>query len=294
MKKSAKHKEASVPKHEAKEMHHAEPDHHTSTQQPSKKKLIITIAVIAVLAVGLLWLVLGKGASTVGKPILAKVNGEPIYKNEVETLVLQAQQQGIPLSENQVLEQMIAKKLLLQEAKKEKVNIDEAAVDKYIEDLKALLAQPIEPLLGRMGITEEEFRRQIREQLIVTALLADKQQAERTITDDEIKVFYEANEEYFVATEKVRASHILVKTEEEAKEIVKQLEGGADFAKLAKENSIDPSAKTNGGDLGFFGQGQMVPEFEKTAFALDVDERSAPVKSQFGYHIILLREKRKA
>ena len=83
----------------------------------------------------------------------------------------------------------------------------------------------------------------------------------------------------------IKASHILVKTKEEAEKIIKDLEGGGDFAKIAKEKSECPS-KQNGGDLGYFGKGMMVPEFEKAAFALKVGEISKPVQTQFGWHVI--------
>ncbi len=83
----------------------------------------------------------------------------------------------------------------------------------------------------------------------------------------------------------IKASHILVKTKEEAEEIIKELKGGGDFAKIAKEKSECPS-KQNGGDLGYFGKGMMVPEFEKAAFALKVGEISKPVQTQFGWHVI--------
>lgn len=290
MKKGAEHKKAATTKHPSLE----QKEKHQVRATPRRKVFAFVIILLVIIVGGGLWLLLGKGATTMDNTILAKVNGEAIDKSEVDTLMLQAQQQGLPLTNKQILEQMIAKKLLLQEAKKQKITIEEAAIGKYIEDLKALIGQPLEPLLTRMGITEEQFRQQIREQLTITSLLEDKQRAKEVITDDEIKVFYAANEDYFLAQEQVRASHILVAAEEEAKEIIKQLKNGADFAKLAKEKSIDPSAKGNAGDLGFFGKGQMVPEFENAAFTLNINEVSEPVKSQFGYHVIKVHEKKKA
>lgn len=89
---------------------------------------------------------------------------------------------------------------------------------------------------------------------------------------------------------KVRASHILVKTEQEANSILFDLKRGASFEEMAKKHSICPS-KSKGGDLGWFGKGQMVREFEKAAFELPVGELSKPVKSQFGWHIIKVTEK---
>jgi peptidyl-prolyl cis-trans isomerase C len=91
----------------------------------------------------------------------------------------------------------------------------------------------------------------------------------------------------------VHARHILVKSKEEADAIIKQLDGGADFQKLANEHTADPGGKTTGGDLGYFGPGQMVPEFEKAAFALDVGTYTKqPVQSQFGWHVIKVEDKR--
>lgn len=105
------------------------------------------------------------------------------------------------------------------------------------------------------------------------------------MTDEEISTYYEENKDTFATPEQVRASHILVETKEEADAIKKELDEGADFATLAKEKSTDSSA-ANGGDLGFFGKGDMVEEFEKAAFSMEINEISEPIKSDYGYHII--------
>ncbi len=89
----------------------------------------------------------------------------------------------------------------------------------------------------------------------------------------------------------VRASHILVEEESKANELKKQIDGGYDFARVAKKHSKCPSG-ASGGDLGFFGKGMMVKEFEEAAFSLEVGQVSEPVKTQFGYHIILVTEKK--
>jgi peptidyl-prolyl cis-trans isomerase C len=113
------------------------------------------------------------------------------------------------------------------------------------------------------------------------------------ISDDEIKARYEKDIAGFVPPEEVHARHILVKTEDEANAVLKQLADGGNFEAIAKEKSQDPGSKDNGGDLGFFAKGQMVPEFEAEAFALKPGETSTkPVKSQFGYHIIKVEERR--
>jgi len=113
------------------------------------------------------------------------------------------------------------------------------------------------------------------------------------ITDAEIRARYDKQISETPAVNEVKASHILVKTKEEADAIIKELDGGADFAKLANEHTTDPSGKTSGGDLGYFAPGQMVPEFEKAAFALNVGAYTKePVQSQFGWHVIKITDKR--
>lgn len=112
-----------------------------------------------------------------------------------------------------------------------------------------------------------------------------------SIKDEDVKARYEAETSKI---EEIKARHILVKTEKEALDIIKSLDGGADFIELAKTKSTGPSGP-KGGDLGFFSKGQMVPEFEKAAFALKVGEYTAkPARTQFGFHVIKLEERRKA
>lgn len=115
-----------------------------------------------------------------------------------------------------------------------------------------------------------------------------------SITDEAIKARYEKEISATKPVKQVSARHILVKTEEEAKAIIAEIEGGKDFIELAKEKSTGPSG-SKGGDLGFFSAGQMVPEFEKAAFALEKGGvTKEPVKTQFGYHIIKKVDERDA
>lgn len=111
-------------------------------------------------------------------------------------------------------------------------------------------------------------------------------------TEAEMKKLYDESVAKMQPEEEVRARHILVKTEAEAKDVLAKLKGGADFEKLAKEISIDPSAKNNGGDLQYFSKGQMVAEFSEVAFKLDKGQLSEPVKTQFGFHVIKVEDKR--
>src|SRR5690606_26426323 len=105
------------------------------------------------------------------------------------------------------------------------------------------------------------------------------------ITDEEVRARYDKEIAATPPVNEVHARHILVKTKEEAEKIIGELNKGADFEKLAAEHTTDPSGKSSGGDLGYFGPGQMVPEFEKAAFALGVGEYTKePVETQFGWH----------
>lgn len=132
---------------------------------------------------------------------------------------------------------------------------------------------------------------QVTNQVIQEVLI--RRHLQTMMTEDAIKARYEKFVSEQPAQTEVRASHILVATEDEAKDIIRQLDGGADFAALAKEKSTDPSAKQNGGDLGYFTAGDMVPEFSQAVFAMEKGESSkVPVKSQFGWHVIKVVDKR--
>ena len=110
-----------------------------------------------------------------------------------------------------------------------------------------------------------------------------------TVTDEECEAYYNENKDQF-KEEMIRAAHILVEEEDQAKELLAAIEAGADFHELASSNSKCPSG-ARGGDLGDFGRGQMVPEFEQAAFELKIGEISNVVKTQFGYHLIKLLDK---
>src|SRR5437870_7915845 len=128
-----------------------------------------------------------------------------------------------------------------------------------------------------------------RNRLLMDNLLAAEGKA--ATTDENMKKVYEDAAKQISGEQEVHARHILVETEEQAKKIEDQLKKGADFAELAKKESKDPGA-SDGGDLGFFTKDQMVPEFSAVAFALEPGKISDPVKSQFGWHVIKVEEKR--
>ena len=117
-------------------------------------------------------------------------------------------------------------------------------------------------------------------------------EAKKAVTDTSMRALYADTVKSLKPETEVRASHILVETEDQAKDIVKRLKAGEDFAKLAAELSKDPGSGKQGGDLGFFTKERMVPEFSTAAFALAPGQISDPVKSQFGFHVIKMTEKR--
>ncbi|MBE6637593.1 MAG: peptidylprolyl isomerase [Ruminococcaceae bacterium] len=199
--------------------------------------------------------------------ILASVGGMNITEAEVTEAILAMGQRGQNLNNPQgrrmVLEQLINRKLLLASARRDLLEFDPA--------FKAQLAAVKDELLTKFAIQKavENVR----------------------VTDDEVKTFYEENKERFRTGETVTASHILVDSEEKATEIREQIVAGTlTFADAAKQFSSCPSGQ-NGGDLGAFGHGQMVPEFDEAAFALAIGELSAPVKTQFGWHLITVTAK---
>ena len=147
----------------------------------------------------------------------------------------------------------------------------------------------------REGIQNDpEIERQVadlRKRLVVQRVMR-QYQTPPTITDAEVQAYYDANPNLYSTTQ-VAASHILVKDEETAKQIRAELEQHPDrFAALATEKSTDTGSAKKGGELGLFGQGRMVPEFDKVAFSLKVGEISQPVKTRYGYHIIKVTERK--
>ncbi|MFD1037656.1 peptidylprolyl isomerase [Virgibacillus byunsanensis] len=178
-----------------------------------------------------------------------------------------------------LLNEMVVKKVL-----EDNYEVTDEEVDERVQDVKDQQGGQFEMWLQQNGIPDEEaFRSQT-----YLNLLQEKAAFEgKEVTDEEIEEkFNTMKEENQI---EIQASHILVEDEETANDIKQQLDEGADFAELAKEHSADGSA-ANGGDLGYFSTGKMVPEFEEVAFDLEVGEISDPVESEFGYHIITVTD----
>lgn len=204
--------------------------------------------------------------------ILATVGGQPITSAEVDEFLIGLGQRGQsynnPEGRAMILTQLINSKLLLLDAKR---NLLEGEAE-----FRAQLAKIKDDLLSNYA-AEKAIR------------------AAGNVTDAEIEKYYSENPDKFRTGETVNASHILVDSEELAAQILADINAGKiSFEDAAKEHSSCPS-KQNGGSLGDFGRGQMVPEFENAAFAMEVGSiSSAPVKTQFGYHLIKLNAKNEA
>ncbi|MDD4002326.1 MAG: peptidylprolyl isomerase [Bacteroidales bacterium] len=217
--------------------------------------------------------------------VIASVNGEKITKDQLYDALVQS-------SGKQVLDSLISEKIVELEAKKQNIVVSDddiqKEIDKYYEQYGG--EEGFNQALATSGYTLDQVKKDIISNLNVKKIL----EPQITITEEELKAYFEENKATFAQEKQVKASHILVDSLEIANEVKQKLVDGGDFAQLAKEYSTDPGTKENGGDLGFFGSEQMAIEFEKAAFALKVGEISDPVQTEYGYHIIKLVDKKDA
>ena len=237
----------------------------TASLRPMSSRLRRTLALSASSCLALA-LLAGAPASAEDNPVLAKVNGAEIHQSDValaeEELAPSLAQMDPSARKDAVLAFLIDMKIVAKAAEEKKV------------------------------AEQADFKRKLdfaRNRLLMDNLLAAEGKA--ALTDEAMKKVYDDAAKQIAGEQEVHARHILVPTEDEAKAIKAELDKGADFAKLAKEKSKDPGA-SDGGDLGFFTKEQMVPEFSKVAFELEPGKISDPVKTQFGWHIIKVEEKR--
>ena len=248
---------------------------------------------------------------------LAKVNGAVITRGEIDRAVNiflaqnRSPQKPTPDQVQQLheaaLEQMISAEVLYQAGKKLDLKDAEKQAEEKINESKARFPSPaeFEAALKSSGLTETELKELTRKDIIINALVEKEVADKIAISDKEAETFYKENLDKFKQEESVKASHILIgvdpkageedkkKAREKAEGLLKKIKAGEDFAALAKEYSTCPSS-AQGGDLGFFGKGQMVPPFENAAFAMKPGEVSDVVETQFGYHIIKVTEKKAA
>lgn len=201
-------------------------------------------------------------------PVVATVDGSPIYRSDViavqRTLPAQFQQLPIEVLFPAVVERLIETKLVVNAGRKENLQND--------DEVKRRLASLEDRVIQEVYITRK---------------------VEAAVNEQAVRERYEQMAKATPAKEEISARHILVQTEQQAKDVIAELKKGGDFAEIAKAKSMDPSGKQNGGDLGFFSREEMVPEFSEAAFKLKDGETSAsPVKTQFGWHVIRVEARR--
>lgn len=261
--------------------------------------------------------------------VLVTVNGVDITQKQLDDLIkphlerMTKQAANLPpafleqqkkLLRSQALQEMIGMQLLNEKVKLANITISDQEITDEIKRVAAMRKPPVtveefKKKMQEYGIDIEQMNSQIRTMLAQQKLMAKEFPDDVNFTEEDAKAYYEKNKAGYETPEQVRASHILIKpaptdpnsdpneakavAKAKAEDLLKQIKEGADFAALAKTNSSCPSAQ-KGGDLDFFGKGQMVPEFDKAAFELEIGKVSEVVETQFGFHIIKLTDKKEA
>ena len=275
---------------------------------------IRTIAAIAMLAILLSAPVLAAAEDKPDRQI-ALVNDTTVLRQdldrEMKLVSLRLSRQGQPIDaqglkryEGQLRETLINRALLLQQSQALGIDVNPSLVTKALDAFKAGFqnAEDYTRSLREMGFTEEEMTGQIKNGLVIKTLIDKEVIDTLTVSDGQIRSFYDDNPDLFRRPEQVKASHILVQVPESADEARKaqaqaairalkqRIDNGEDFATLAMDHSACPS-KAKGGDLGFFGREEMVAPFSEAAFALQPGQVSDVVTTRFGYHLIRVTER---
>ena len=202
--------------------------------------------------------------------------------------------------ETRLVDRFVNQTVLVAAADKDEITVEDAEIDKTIEEIKGTLPPNVtmEQIMEQRGMKMDEFRKNIASDLRIRTLIEKQTEGITNATDEAVAAFYAENKAQFNTPESVQASHILVKFEKDADEATKAtkkaeiegyrkqiVDGTNDFATVAAAHSACPSGQ-KGGDLGSFGRGQMVPEFEKAAFEQEIGAIGPVIETQFGYHII--------
>ncbi len=268
-----------------------------------QSKLIITAALL----VALLYIPTAWAADTK----VAEVNGVIITQKDFEQAMNSVQQNimhqtGQPMNpaqyaeiRDEVLDNLINREVLYQETQRLEITVDDATVDQQLERVKGQFPSEAEfkQMLTGMRMDETAVRQQFRQDLSIQKLINDQVVEAVKVPEEDVRAFYDGHPEHFEQSAQVQARHILLKVEPDADDAQKQaarekltdiqaqLKDGGDFAELASTHSDCPSGQ-QGGDLGYFGKGQMVQPFEAAAFTLEAGETSDIVETRFGYHLI--------
>lgn len=249
------------------------------------------------------------GCKSNGEKFIAKVDDEGITEEEFEMdfkvykniherqrgsdALSQIVEDGRTLGEKlkeDIVNKLIMERIIAKETEKMGISLSQEELDEKVEEFIALAGgqDQYDEFLETSDITDEYYKESLRKEL-----LTNKHKTELlkgiTIEEEDAKNYFESNKEDLVV---IKPSLILVKTEEEGEEVLKRLERGEDFAELAKEISIDKRSALKGGDLGYLSRGTMIADFEQVAFNLEVGEVSELTKTEVGYHIIYLEDRK--
>ncbi|HXQ20036.1 MAG TPA: peptidylprolyl isomerase [Candidatus Acidoferrales bacterium] len=235
--------------------------------------------------------------------ILATVDGEPITLHELKTFgarSLHGQQMNASMDQAQLLDALISDKIMQKEVSDKGIIVRDEDIDHYIDGIKErnkLNDDQLQQALGAQGLTMESYRTQIREEIQKAQLINREIRGKVNVTPEEVQRYYEAHIAEYSTPAKVQVAHILFRLDAnasadqvaavtaKAQSVRDRIKKDADFAAMAREYSDDPSGQ-NGGDLGWFKQGELLDDLEKVATRLKVGEVSEPVRSKVGVHIL--------
>lgn len=227
--------------------------------------------------------------------VIARVDGEPIRAGELARALEQGGMGQLPPElQRRALDELIERRLLLAAARRRNVRVDDAEVEQAFARLRAgYPGEQFDRLLEAEGIDAAAFKQELRESILLQRLFVEEVVARVAVTDEEVNAWLEEHGDELARPEQVRAAQIVVRTEEEAREILAQLQKGASFEELARASSLSPDGK-NGGDLGFFAKGEMPPPFDEVCFELAPGRLSDVVASPYGFHVFKVLERRAA
>lgn len=246
--------------------------------------------------------------------VLARVNGETVTKSDFDRAVQAVEARaGGPIPADQrdrvlrgVLDQLIGYKVLAQETKARNIAVPDAEIDARINQIRGQFPneEAFTAMLAQRKLTLEQVKSDARQDMAISKMIDAEIAATIAVKPEQVTDFYAKNPDQFKEGESVRASHILIavpkgadaaakaQARAKAEGVLKDVKAGKDFAALAKEHSADPGSAAQGGDLGFFQQGQMVGPFNDAAFSLAPGSISDLVETDFGFHIIKVVEKK--
>ncbi len=264
---------------------------------------IYHLRILSILCLCLFGLAAGCDTEPVVEKVLPliQINDQEISKAEFLVAFEKSLQKDQPLSgiereelQRSFLVQLIDRELIHGEARRLDITLTEADVETALQSYRQDYPDAsFEIMLQERGLTMQFWREELKESLIMEKLLEQAVFSRVSITDMEVAAYFAANRDQFDRPAQVRARQIVVADEAEGLEVLGMLRQGQPFADIAAEYSLSPDA-LQGGDLGFFGRGEMPPEFDAIVFDLPVNRLSDLVKSEYGYHIFLVEEKRKA